>query len=124
MRTPNHQNRISGPDFIHIDAPRLILGGFPKNFSIFIHFYFVSIFGPLFGELWPYDVLVIPPSSRALALHALIISLEPSGKIDKLQNECTEIPNIKKLGSKITKMSFNLNLSTSCHLPPYYSLDL
>ena len=76
-----------------------------------------QFFGPLFGELWPYDVLVIPPSSRALALHALIISLEPSAKIIKLQNERTEIPDIRKLGSKIFKLSFNLNLKTaaSCH---------
>ena len=45
----------------------------------------------------------------------------------KLSNCKTNVQNIlhiKKLGSKITKLSFNLNLKTSCHLPPYYSLEL
>ena len=31
-------------------------------------------------QLWAPDEFIIPPSSRALALHALIISLKPSGK--------------------------------------------
>ena len=34
------------------------------------------------------------------------------------------ILSITKLGSKIFKLSFNLNLKTSCHLPSYYSLEL
>ena len=75
-------------------------------------------------QLWANDVFIIPPSSRALALHALIISPKPSAKIVKLQNERTEIPNIRKFGSKIFKLSFNLKLKTSCPLPPYYSLEL
>ena len=41
-------------------------------------------------QLWACDEFIIPPSSRALALHALIISLEPSGKIVKVQKDCTE----------------------------------
>ena len=68
--------------------------------------------------------MLIPPSSRALALHVLIILLEPSGKILKVQNERREFSDIRKLGSKIFKLSFNSNLKTSCHLPPYYSLEL
>ena len=50
------------------------------------------IFSPKIALLrprWATDVLIIPPSSRALALHALVILFEPSGKIVKLQNECT-----------------------------------
>ena len=38
-------------------------------------------------QLWAYNGFIIPPSSEALPLHALIISLKPSGKIVKLQNE-------------------------------------
>ena len=75
-------------------------------------------------QLWAYNEFIIPPSSRALALHALIISLKPSGKIVKLQNECTEFSHNEEFRSKIFKMSFNFDLKTSCALPPYYSLEL
>ena len=75
-------------------------------------------------QLWAPDEFIIPPSSRALALHALIISLKPSGKIVKLQNERTEFSHNEEFRSKITKLSFNLKLKTSCPLPPYYSLEL
>ena len=75
-------------------------------------------------QLWAPDEFIIPPSSRALALHALIISLEPSGKIVNLQNERTEISHNEEFGSKIFKFSSNLDLKTSCPLPPYYSLEL
>ena len=75
-------------------------------------------------QLWAPDEFIIPPSSRALALHALIISLKPSGKIIKLQNECTEFSHNVKLRSKLFNSSFNFDLKTSCALPPYYSLEL
>ena len=38
LRTSNHWNRISEPDFIHVDAPRFILGGFSNYFLIFYSF--------------------------------------------------------------------------------------
>ena len=75
-------------------------------------------------QLWAPDEFIIPPSSRALALHALIISLEPSGKIVKVQNDCTEFTYNAKIVSKISNSSFNFDLKTSCALPPYYSLEL
>ena len=75
-------------------------------------------------QLWAHDVFIIPPSSRALALHALIISPKPFGKTVKMQNECTECSHNEEFGSKISKLSFNLKLKTSCPLPPYYSLEL
>ena len=75
-------------------------------------------------QLWACKVFIIPPSSRALALHALIISLEFSGKIVKLQNELANFSHSVKFRSKITKMSFNFDLKTSCALPPYFSLEL
>ena len=37
-------------------------------------------------QLWAYNEFIIQTSSRALALHALIISLKPSRKIVKLEN--------------------------------------
>ena len=73
---------------------------------------------------WPCNEFIIPPSSRALPLHALIISLKPSAKIIKLQNECTEFSHNEEFTSKILKTSFNFDLKTSCALPPYYSLEL
>ena len=75
-------------------------------------------------QLWAYNGFIIPPSSGALALHALIISLKPSGKIVKLQNERTEFSHNEKFRSKISNSSFNFDLKTSCALPPYYSLEL
>ena len=57
-------------------------------------------------------------------LHALIISLEPSGKIVKVQNDCTEFSHDEEFKSKISNSSFNFDLKTSCALPPYYSLEL
>ena len=75
-------------------------------------------------QLWAPDEFIIPPSSRALALHALIISLEPSGKIVKMQNDCREFTYNAKIVSKISNLSFNFDLKTSCALPPYYSLEL
>ena len=73
---------------------------------------------------WPYNEFIIPPSSGALALHALIISLKPSGKIVKVQNERTEFSHNVKFRSKLFNSSFNFDLKTSCALPPYYSLEL
>ena len=73
---------------------------------------------------WPCNEFIIPPSSRALPLHALIISLKPSAKIIKLQNECTEFSHNEEFRSKISNSSFNFDLKTSCALPPYYSLEL
>ena len=52
-------------------------------------------------QLWAPDEFIIPPSSRALALHALIISLEPSGKIVKLQNDCTDFSHDEEFTSKL-----------------------
>ena len=75
-------------------------------------------------QLWAPDEFIIPPSSRALALHALIISLEPSGKIVKVQNDCAKISEVEFFDIKIFKMSCNWKLKTSCALPPYYSLEL
>ena len=75
-------------------------------------------------QLWASNGFIIPPSSGALALHALIISLKPSGKIVKVQNERTELSHNEKFGSKISNSSFNFDLKTSCALPPYYSLEL
>ena len=75
-------------------------------------------------QLWANDVFITPPSYRALALHALIISLEPSGKIVKVQNDCTEFTYNAKIVSKISNLSFNFDLKTSCALPPYYYLEL
>ena len=75
-------------------------------------------------QLWAPDEFIIPPSSRALALHALIISLKPSGKIVKRQKDCTEFADNEEFRSKISKTSFNFDLKTSCALPPYYSLAL
>ena len=73
---------------------------------------------------WPCNGFIIPPSSRSLPLHALIISLKPSGKIVKVQNERTEFSHNEEFTSKIFKTSFNFDLKTSCALPPYYSLEL
>ena len=67
---------------------------------------------------------ITPPSSTDLALHALIISLEPSGKIVKMQNECTKVSEVEFFDTKISNLSFNCYLKTSCALPPYYSLEL
>ena len=67
------------------------------------------------------DEFIISPSSGALALHVLIISLFLPGKIVKLQNELANFSHTVKFRSKITKMSFNFDLKTSCALPPYYS---
>ena len=75
-------------------------------------------------KFWPGDVFIIPPSSGALALHALIISLEPSGKIVKVQNDCAKISEVEFFDTKLFKTSFNFDLKTSCALPPYYSLEL
>ena len=75
-------------------------------------------------QLWASDVFIIPPSSGAVALHALIISLKPSGKIVKLQNERTEFSDNVKFRSKLFNFSFNFDLKTSCALPTYYSLEL
>ena len=75
-------------------------------------------------QLWATDEFIIPPSSRALALHALIISLKPSGKIVKLQNELTEFSHNVKFRSKLFNSSLYFHLKTSCALPPYYSLEL
>ena len=75
-------------------------------------------------QLWATDEFIIPPSSRALALHALLISLEPSGKIVKVQNDCAKISEVEFSDTKISKTSFNFDLKTSCALPPYYSLEL
>ena len=73
---------------------------------------------------WPCNGFIIPPSSRALPLHALIIALKPSGKIVKLQNELASFSHDEEFESKIFKSSFNFDLKTSCALPPYYSLEL
>ena len=70
------------------------------------------------------DEFIIPPSSGALALHALIISLKLDEKIVKLQNELANFSHDEKFRSKIFKLSFNFDLKTSCALPPYYSLEL
>ncbi len=67
------------------------------------------------------DEFIIPPSSGAVALHVLIISLFLPGKIVKLQNELANFSHTVKFRSKIFKMSFNFHLKTSCALPPYYS---
>ena len=67
------------------------------------------------------DEFIISPSSRALPLHVLIISLFLPGKIVKLQNEFANFSHTVKFRSKITKLSFNFDLKTSCALPPYYS---
>ena len=72
-------------------------------------------------QLWAYNEFIIPPSPETLPLHALIISLKPSGKIVKVQNECTEFPHNEEFRSRLFKMSFNFDLKTSCALPPYYS---
>ena len=55
---------------------------------------------------------------------ACIILLKPSGKIVKLQNECTEFSHNEEFRSKISETSCNFHLKTSCALPPYYSLEL
>ena len=75
-------------------------------------------------QLWANNEFIIPPSSGALALHALIISLKPSGKIVKLQNECTEFSQYVKFRSKLFNSSLNFDLKISCALPPYYSLEM
>ena len=75
-------------------------------------------------QLWAYNGFIIPPSSEALPLHALIISLKPSGKIVKLQNELANFSHDEEFRSKISNSSFNFDLKTSCALPPYYSLEL
>ena len=46
------------------------------------------------------------------------------GKLSNCKTNVQTILYITKLGSKIIKLSFNSNLKTSCHLPPYYSLEL
>ena len=57
-------------------------------------------------------------------MHALIILVKRGRKIVKLKNDCAKISEVEFFGTKIFKMSFNLNLKTSCALPPYYSLEL
>ena len=57
-------------------------------------------------------------------MHALINLLKQQSKIIKLQNECTEFTESKKLGSEIFKMSVKVELKTSSALTPYYSLEL
>ena len=54
-------------------------------------------------------------------MHALIISLKQQWKIIKHLNERTEFTESEKLGSEISKMSFNLKLETSSALTPYLS---
>ena len=51
------------------------------------------------------DEFIIPPSSGALALHVLIISLFLPGKIVKLQNELANFSHTVKFRSKITKFN-------------------
>ena len=66
-------------------------------------------------QLWAPDEFIIPPSSRALALHALIISLKPSAKIIKLQNERTEFAHTVKFRSNLFKLSFSFHLKILNH---------
>ena len=70
------------------------------------------------------DEFIIAPSSEALPLHVLIISLFLPGKIVKLRNDLANFSHTVKFKSKIFKLSFNFHLKTSCPLPPYYSLEL
>ena len=51
--------------------------------------------------------MIIPLSSIALALHALIILLEPLGKILKLQNEFTKHSRLYKIRVKNTAKDKN-----------------
>ena len=58
-------------------------------------------------KFWPGDVFIIPPSSGALALHALIIIVKDEWKIVKTQNECTKVSKVEFSDRKIFKTSFN-----------------
>ena len=57
-------------------------------------------------------------------MHARIIIVKHEWKIVKMKNERTKVSEVEFFDTKISKMSFNLNLKTSCALPPYYSLEL
>ena len=57
-------------------------------------------------------------------MHARIIIVKHEWKIVKMKNDCAKVSEVEFFDTKIFKMSFNLNLKTSCALPPYYSLEL
>jgi hypothetical protein len=57
-------------------------------------------------------------------LHARIIIVKHEWKIVKMKNDCAKVSEVEFFDTKIFKMSFNLNLKTSCALTPHYSLEL
>ena len=87
------------------------MNNFFKKYGVYINFDRAMFF-------------IIEPSSRALALHARIIIVKHEWKIVKMKNECTKVSEVEFFDTKISNLSFNLNLKTSCALPPYYSLEL
>jgi len=75
-------------------------------------------------KFWPGDVFIIPPSPRALALHALIIIFKDEWKIVKIINDLTKVSEVEFLDTKISNSPFNCDFRTSSALTPYYSLEL
>ena len=58
-------------------------------------------------EPWYSKVFIIPPSPRAVALHALIIIVKPHRKNIKLKNDCAKVCKVEFFDTKITNLSFN-----------------
>ena len=58
-------------------------------------------------KFWPGDEFIIPPSSGAVALHALIIIVKHEWKIVKIKNELTKVSEFNFSDRKILKTSFN-----------------
>ena len=52
-------------------------------------------------KFWPDDFFIIPPSSGALALHALIIIIKDEWKIVKMQNDFAKISKVEFFDTKI-----------------------
>ena len=58
-------------------------------------------------KFWPDNFFIIPPSSGALALHALIIIIKDEWKIVKMQDDFAKISEVEFFDTKISKRSFN-----------------
>ena len=52
-------------------------------------------------------VFIIPPSPRAVALHALIIIVNHGWKNIKLKNDCAKFCKVEFFDTQISNLSFN-----------------
>ena len=58
-------------------------------------------------QLWAGKVFIIPPSPRAVALHALIIIVKQQWKIIRLKKDCAKVCKVRFLDTKIFNLSSN-----------------